>query len=205
MDLQTHFKAFLANYTDDEYLVLSTWKELERFYTQKHRYYHTLQHIAHVYSLLERQQHNITDWQVIRWSIFYHDIIYDANKKDNEERSAIKMKQVALSFGVNSGITERAYQQIIATKLHEISLDNDTNLLLDADLSILGYSWEEYEAYAKNIRKEYSIYPDFMYNMGRRKVLKHFLQMENIFKTSTFQADFEQNARKNLEMELNLL
>jgi predicted metal-dependent HD superfamily phosphohydrolase len=36
-----------------------------------------------------------------------------------------------------------------------------------------------------------------------KKVLKHFLQMENIFRTPIFQANLEEKARKNLENELN--
>jgi predicted metal-dependent HD superfamily phosphohydrolase len=40
---------------------------------------------------------------------------------------------------------------------------------LDADLSILGKDLDTYLAYTKMIRKEYSIYPDFLYKPGRKK------------------------------------
>ena len=74
-------------------------------------------------------------------------------------------------------------EQILATKSHVKSTDSDTNFFTDADLSVLGQSWEVYSIYYKNVRKEYSIYPDLLYNPGRKKVLQHFLSMARIFKT----------------------
>ena len=92
--------------------------------------------------------------------------------------------------------------QILETKGHSISKDNDTNFFTDADLSILGLDWDLYSEYAQNVRKEYSNYPTIIYKMGRRKVLKHFLVMERIFKTDHFFEKFEVLARENLRREL---
>ena len=41
-----------------------------------------------------------------------------------------------------------------------------------------------------------------MYNKGRRKVLRHFWKMDEIFKTREFKAIFEEQARKNIRTEL---
>ncbi|MBM9575794.1 hypothetical protein JWG45_01380 [Leptospira sp. 201903070] len=59
--------------------------------------------------------------------------------------------------------------QILATKGHPTSEDLDTNIFLDADLSILGEEWDLYSGYCKNIRKEYSIYSDSDYKIGREE------------------------------------
>jgi predicted metal-dependent HD superfamily phosphohydrolase len=69
----------------------------------------------------------------------------------------------------------------------------------------LGQHWENYLAYAKDVRKEYSIYPDFIYKPGRKKILNHFLKMKRIFKTEFFFAKFEETAKENLNRELGLL
>lgn len=205
MKLSNIFQDFLSQYTDNQLSIIETWKEIENYYSEKHRYYHTLQHIEHLYDFLESKRSDIVDWEVLMWSIFYHDIIYNPSKSDNEEKSAVKMREIATKFGVEKRIIEQSYCQILATKKHKITDDNDTALFTDADLAILGSDWNDYAVYAKNIRKEYSIYPDFMYNMGRKKVLKHFLAMENIFKTPIFRTKLEQRARINLEKELKLL
>ncbi|GAB5525289.1 MAG: hypothetical protein Roseis2KO_31610 [Roseivirga sp.] len=81
----------------------------------------------------------------------------------------------------------------------------DTNYLTDIDLSVLGAAPEVYQNYTVAIRKEYSIYPGFLYKRGRKKVLKHFLEMEHIFKTELFREKYEDRARKNLQAELNSL
>ena len=94
---------------------------------------------------------------------------------------------------------------ILATKSHEPSEDNDTNYLIDADLAILGKSVYDYQKYSEQIREEYSIYPDFMYNSGRKKALSHFLQMETIYKTQHFSKKYEGSARININNELEEL
>ncbi len=204
-NLKEIFISFLSQYSDNQLLISEIWQELECFYSEKHRHYHTLQHIEHLYFLLESEREQIEDWETLMWSIFYHDMIYNPSKSDNEEKSAEKMREIATKLSVSEIVIEKAYRQIIATKKHEMTGDNDTDLFTDADLAILGSDWTGYEAYAKNIRKEYSIYPNFMYNMGRKKVLKHFLQMENIYKTPLFRAKLEEKARKNLQNELEIV
>lgn len=199
------FQRFLSQYTENQFFIKETWKEIEKYYSEKHRCYHTLQHIEQLYFLLEKEKENIADWEALMWSIFYHDIIYNPSKSDNEERSAEKMREIATKFGVEKSIIEQSFNQIIATKKHETTGDSDTDIFTDADLAILGSDWNDYEAYAQNIRKEYSIYPDFMYNMGRKKVLKHFLEMLNIYKTPLFREKLEEKAKENIEKELKLL
>ena len=97
------------------------------------------------------------------------------------------MKQISVS----NDKVELCKNQILATKSHIKSTDRDTNYLTDADLSVLGQNWQTYSLYYKNVRKEYSIYPDFVYNPGRKKVLNHFLSMDKIFKTDFFYKKFE--------------
>ena len=205
MVLQNVFTKNLFQFTDNEILVNELWIEIEKHYNEKYRFYHTLKHIQDLYFLLEKNKDLIEDWETLIVSIFYHDIIYDAKSNNNEEQSAELMRKVMLKIDFSKEKIEKSYQQILATKKHEITGDNDTDLFTDADISILGSEWEIYQAYAKNIRKEYSIYPDFLYNMGRTKVLKHFLTMPDIYKTSLFRAQFETKARENLERELQLL
>jgi predicted metal-dependent HD superfamily phosphohydrolase len=195
----------LSQHTDNQQYISECWSEIEKAYTHRKRFYHNLQHIEQLINTIEANQKLINDKVTMLFSAFYHDIVYDATAKDNEEQSA-KIAVARLSktdFSLEK--IKRCEAQILATKRHETTGDFDTDFFTDADLAILGSDWNDYEAYAKNIRKEYSIYPDFMYNMGRRKVLKHFLAMENIFKTPIFQSDLEEKARKNLEKELNQL
>ena len=147
----------------------------------------------------------IENWDTLLFSLFYHDIIYNPLRQDNEEKSAALAVQRlnALSYAAHK--TAHCHAQILATKGHQVSQDADTNFFTDADLSILGADWSTYTAYYKNVRKEYAIYPDFLYSKGRAKVLQQFLQMECIYKTAYFYERFEEQARSNIQKELDLL
>lgn len=150
-------------------------------------------------------RNQIEKFDNISFSIFYHDIIYDASSKLNEEKSADIAKERLEILSVNNDGIQRIYEQISATKSHKKSDNEDINFLLDADLSILGKSSEVYLEYTKQIRKEYSIYPNFLYKPGRKKVLQHFLELESIFKTEYFRGKYEIQAKKNIEFELKNL
>ena len=95
--------------------------------------------------------------------------------------------------------------QITDIKNHALQYDNDTNILMDLDLSILGRGPKEYEKYSENIRKEYIMYPDVMYQKGRKDFLKNILALDSIYKTDFFKQKFEVQARMNLRLELNQL
>lgn len=99
----------------------------------------------------------------------------------------------------------KCVNMILATKSHDRSDDSDTNYLIDADLAILGKSPYDYQKYTEQIREEYYIYPDFMYNSGRKKALLHFLDMEAIYKTEHFFKKHEEQARINIKNELDNL
>lgn len=154
---------------------------------------------------LEAVKSNIKDFPTVSFSVFYHDIVYDASSKSNEEKSALWAEERLRKLNLNKDEISKIIAQIIATKLHQKSDDMDTDYLLDADLSILGKDKTVYLEYTKKIRKEYSIYPDFLYKPGRKKVLRHFLELESIFKTSEFIDRYELKAKENIAAELQTL
>jgi len=199
---------FLQNgllYTHDLHLIEVFWSEIEKRYTEKGRHYHNFDHLKNMFSELDKVKDEIKRYDIISFSVFYHDVIYDASSKSNEEKSARFSEKHLQQIDAEVGFIEKISQQIMATKFHEESGDNDTNYLVDADLSVLGQEPENYKDYTQKIRKEYSIYPDFLYNPGRRKVLRHFLESESIFKTEYFREKYEQQARKNILSEIEYL
>lgn len=205
MNLKERFTQNCFKFSQDQNLIEHLWLEIEKKYTEKGRYYHNLQHLENMFSELDRVKGNIIRFTNINFSVFYHDVIYDASSKSNEEKSA-KMAQTRLTqINLNESDIDKIFNQILATKAHQKSEDNDINYLLDADLSILGKDSETYIEYTKKIRKEYSIYPDFLYKPGRKKVLQHFLILENIFKTEYFKTRYEEQAKENIEAELSNL
>jgi predicted metal-dependent HD superfamily phosphohydrolase len=205
MNLQNQFEALCSPFTENKPLIYSLWNEIETRYSEKGRHYHDLLHLENMFKELEDVKGNISDYTAISFSVFYHDVIYDASSKSNEEKSAAKAEKRLSELQFNKDRISIILKQILATKAHQRSDDGDTNYLLDADLSVLGKDFKTYLKYTQNIRKEYSIYPDFLYKPGRRKVLKHFLELESIFKTEYFKEKYEAQAKENIAAELQLL
>ncbi|TZF95272.1 hypothetical protein FW781_15390 [Chryseobacterium panacisoli] len=205
MNLKNQFEQLCSPFTEDHQLICDLWNEIETKYSEKGRHYHDLLHLANMFRELEAMRVNISDFTAICFSVFYHDIIYDATSKSNEEKSAVKAEKRLAELHLAKDKISLISEQILATKLHQKSDYKDTNYLLDADLSVLGKDFKTYSEYTQNIRKEYSIYPDFLYKPGRKKVLRHFLELESIFKTNYFKDKYEAQARENITKELQFL
>jgi predicted metal-dependent HD superfamily phosphohydrolase len=202
--LKETFIQLITKYTGNISRAESLWTEIEKAYNSKKRHYHNLSHLENLLQQLLTVKTEINNWDATLFALYYHDVVYNTLKTDNEEKSAALAEKRMKEILMPADIAEQTTQQIIATKSHNTSTNTDTNFFTDADLSILGSDWETYEAYFKKIRKEYAIYPAIIYNPGRKKVLQHFLTMERIFKTEIFFKKFEVQTKSNLNKELGL-
>ena len=207
--LQQEFTALVLNHADNQELANQLWAKIQAAYTQPERFFHNLSHLEQIIDVLQPYKSQAEDWDTLLFAVYYHDYIYDVveyvTDNNNEDKSAALAGIELASINYPAEKIERCRQHILATKRHRFSADNDTNLLTDADLSILGKPWEVYDAYRKNIRKEYGIYPDPIYHAGRAKVLQQFLQMESLYKTPGFQHQYEAAAKKNISRELEII
>lgn len=201
-NLRDIWQELTMSYTDDVDLVNELWDEIVLNYSSKNRHYHNLNHLEYMMKLAYNYRTEIVDFDILLFSIFYHDLVYNSKRSDNELKSAQLARERLGKIGVANDRIEKCYQQILATKEHTMESDSDTNFMVDFDLAILADKPEKYSDYTEKIRKEYSMYPDFIYNKGRRKVLRHFLNLNEIFKTKEFKSNFEERARKNITNEL---
>lgn len=201
--IKENFLNLIKNYSKDENYNTECWIEIKNKYSENSRHYHNLEHLENMIAELEPIYSQISNLDTLLFAIYYHDIVYKATKNDNEHQSALLFQQRLTK--VSFPYLKACSAQIEATKEHKLSLDNDTNILLDIDLSILGKRPKVYLKYCENIRKEYHVYPDFMYRKGRKKVLKHILELDSIYKTAFFKEKYESQARNNITTELKLL
>ena len=194
----------IANYSRGKVLTRDLWIEIDSAYSSGERHYHNLKHLQDVFLELQNIRENIVDWDVVIFSIAYHDIVYEVLRNDNEEKSA-EIAEKGLAPFLDNRLVQKCKTIILSTKAHLMTNDSDTNYFTDADLSVLGSNPESYHIYAKNIRKENFTFPDVIYKSGRRKVIEYFLKMERIYKTGWFFNKCEAAARENLTSELSIL
>ncbi|NWJ45030.1 MAG: hypothetical protein HXX08_04040 [Chloroflexi bacterium] len=180
--------------------------EVGNRYSEADRYYHTLEHIVATLSVIESLQDKAQNPVALKLAAWFHDVIYDAKAKDNEEQSAAYMRKVLGAAGVALAIIEQTERLILATKTHQANdTDTDCQILLDADLSILGSPAEEYETYRHKIRLEYAWVTEEQYQTGRIQVLEKFLQRARLYYTHPMYERYEVQARTNLRKEIQSL
>ena len=203
MELQKRFTELLGRIGFIEENIPNHWLNLEKAYSKKSRHYHNLTHLEEMIACYHTYKKQLQFPDEVLYAIFYHDIIYKSTQKDNELKSA----ELALELLPNNAKVNKQiiFDMILATKHHASKGVDDEKWLIDFDLRILAKDWEEYQIYFKQIRKEYSIYPDFLYNPGRKKALEHFLEKDFLFQTETFRELFEDKARANIQKEISQL
>lgn len=176
--------------------------QLNKNYSSKNRHYHNWNHIEAMVEMWRSHKLQLENPVEVLASILYHDAVYKVTRNDNELKSA-ELACAHLEH-ISEVKLKLIYNLIMSTAKHHATSE-DEKWLIDFDLQILGSSWAIYTTYMNNIRKEYRVYPDFIYKPGRVKVLNHFLGKEFIFKTKDFRLKYETQARSNLTMELSSL
>ncbi|WP_374173526.1 hypothetical protein [Flavobacterium tructae] len=203
MNLEKIYSELLSNIGFPANEIQQNWMDLEKAYSKKSRHYHNLTHLRQMIESFEVYRNKLENPNEVLFSIFNHDIVYSSSRKDNELKSA----EFALSIlPENISLNKQfIFDAICATQQHLHNTVEDINWLIDFDLKILAHDWEDYKIYFEQIRKEYRIYPDFLYKPGRAKALKHFLENEFIFQTDEFRNLYEKKARLNIEKEISIL
>jgi len=187
-------------------LIESLFNSIVEHYSASERAYHNLSHIQSLLALSETLLEKVRNWDAVSFAIWFHDVIYDTKRSDNEEKSAEFAVEALASLGVPEQTIATVREMILATKDHRgADLSWDTKAFLDLDTSILGAPEEIYKEYSRAIRKEYSWVPDFLYRKGRMKVLNDFLEREFIYYTEEIQAQYELQARRNIAEEIRAL
>jgi predicted metal-dependent HD superfamily phosphohydrolase len=204
--LRLAWEELCRRYCDDKELINRYFNEILRRYTVPRRHYHSREHITSLLEFCEKYASMLIDREVVLFSIFYHDIIYNVLRKDNELRSAKLAVKRLQALQVPASTIEQVKLYIEATKTHAVTEAvthvSDLQYFLDFDMSILAARPTAYQAYAKRVRKEYRIYPDKLYYAGRKQFLQHCLQTAHIFHTRTFREQYEDVARVNIRWEV---
>jgi predicted metal-dependent HD superfamily phosphohydrolase len=143
-------------------------------------------------------------------AIFFHDAVYDPQSSTNEEDSALLFQEFASEAGLDVShrdVAQQVTQFIIATKHHQVTDSNPTDLalFLDMDMAVLGKDADAYVSYAGLIRKEYLHVPPDVYCAKRADVLEAFLEQPRIYGTRVVRHALETQARDNLKAEIAAL
>ncbi|HTC96388.1 MAG TPA: phosphohydrolase [Bradyrhizobium sp.] len=176
-----------------------TRDDLIAAYAAPNRHYHNLAHVEDCLDKLARLGDlSAAEREILTEAIWWHDVVYDPTRSDNEELSA----QLAERH-VAAHLRDEVGRLIRLTQTHEVEpADRLGAILISIDLSILAAEPSRYDAYAAAIRKEYAHVPDDAYRAGRTEVLRRFAARPVIFPDADFAQAGEQKARDNLAREI---
>ena len=175
------------------------------YYSSPSRFYHNFNHIFHCLKEFEQVRTLVNNPEAVELAIWYHDVVYNTQRKDNEEVSAMIAAEMIRNSGLSQDLESSVVQLVLATKHTELPTDLDAQLIMDIDLAILGQPEEIFDAYEADIRQEYAWVPDEVFADGRSKILKLFLDRPTIYSTKFFQDKYEVLARQNLARSLKKL
>jgi len=199
-DLQTRFTAWCLHHGASEAAASDLWSQLSTLYSEAHRHYH---HLGHIASSLAEFDATGSNNSLIEGAIWFHDVIYDPKRGDNEAAS-IAWFLDATSSWLDPQSATAITRLIDATDFRlPLSDDPDSRLMVDIDVAILSASPEAYDDYCQAIRQEYAHVSDEAFRAGRAKVMAGFLERP-IYRTEWF-IGREERARENIVRELGRL
>lgn len=206
-NLKKYWAELAEKYSTDKLLTEQCFQKLAKAYNETHRYYHQTEHINSMLDEIYNCKDNTIDQDTLLFATWFHDVVYNPRKHDNEASSAEIAALELRKLSVPEEIIKKVKGLILATADHTNvqSPGPDTSFFLDCDLKVLGAENRDYLQYAENIRKEYKHVLSFIYKRERKKILKRFITSTTIYRTEYFRNKYEQQARKNISTEIQNL
>jgi predicted metal-dependent HD superfamily phosphohydrolase len=180
------------------------WAALVAAWSEPHRRYHDLAHLAAVLGLVG-QLDGATDPDAVRLAAWYHDVVYDPTRRDNEKVSAQRARAGLRGLVPDERIAE-VERLVLLTAGHDPGPEDANGAVLcDADLAVLAGPPDAYVAYASAVREENAHLSDEEFTAGRIAVLEHLLALPALYRTPEAARLWADRAAANLTAELTLL
>lgn len=174
-------------------------------YNEPQRYYHTLEHIEQCMTMFDQCKSLAADPDALELAVWFHDVIFEPGKPDNEARSAELYLQ--FSDGVHDAAIRMLVKRLIMATLHDGSSlqDSDARYMVDIDLSSFGLSWEAFLRDSKNLRRESAHLSDAEYFQRKTDFQTCLLEKERFYLSDYFAERLEDQARDNLARYFELI
>lgn len=175
--------------------LLGAWSEPQRAY-------HTPQHLQECLAGFDTVCKALQWPAAVELALIFHDAVYEPQRHDNEQRSADWALSALTALGAGNALCERVAALVMATQSHQPpagdSSPEDTALLLDIDLSILGSAPARFAEYEQQIRREYHFVPEAQYQAARQRVMQGFARRPRLFQSEHFTQRLGAAAERNL-------
>lgn len=166
----------------------------------KGRHYHTLRHVEYmIVHAMDFGGISLKNMCLLKWAIWFHDIVYDAQKSDNEKRSADMLVDFLRAIDMEEEDIEVAKWLILVTS-HKGSPQTKLEEII-CDLDLREFASDRQEKNAPEVRQEFSHLSDEEWKKGRIEFIESMLAKEYIYHTDLYRETLEATARHNLVNE----
>lgn len=175
--------------------------ELVTLWVQPHRRHHNLVHLREVLDAVNILAADgiVFDADPVELAVWFHDAVYEIGRDDNELRSALLAQEM-----LPPDVSGEVARLVLITETHQVEPgDVNAAVLSDADLSVLGSGSDRYARYEAEVREEYDVVPDAVFDRERVRVLGALLDQDSIFHTLPGRERWEDNARRNVSDEIH--
>lgn len=176
---------------------LPIYEELVRRYSEPHRHYHTPEHIGHCLRQLDLAAQLMDDASAVEMGLWFHDVIYDPEASDNEQKSAELFASLA-DDDLPADFRQSVHDLIMATIHPEEPKSVDEQFMVDIDLSSFGLPWGTFQRHSEAVRKEYAHLSDQRFYPNQIGFLRSLIARPTFFFTDFFRARYEVTARENI-------
>jgi len=175
--------------------------ELVERWTQEHRRYHDVRHLAQCLSALEALGAQPATDRPVLLAAWLHDAVHNGEPGRDESESADLAGELLAGQLPDNEIAE-VRRLVLGTARHDPSAgDRNAELITDADLSVLGLNRGRYHVYARDVREEYARYSDDEFRSGRLALLEDLLGRPRLYRTERGHELWNSSARRNLAEE----
>jgi predicted metal-dependent HD superfamily phosphohydrolase len=183
---------------------VAVYQELEKRYSESHRYYHTPHHIRHCLREFDLAAELMDDADAVEMGLWFHDAIYDPRASDNELKSA-ELFTLRADDHMNADFRRRVYELILITIHPEQPRSLDQEFMVDIDLSSFGLPWPAFRRDSNAVRNEYVHVPDKQFYPAQIRFLRSLLARPSFFFTEFFRNRYEQTAKDNITRHIDEL
>ena len=192
---------------------IGAWEALDAGYTERHRAYHSWQHVAGLFEKLGEFSDLSTRADIIAMSAFWHDVVYRTQNHDGTQRPDYEnVRESAELFRkytlLNQPDAAAVYDLIMATAnhlqaradtQHYAGFAGDLDLFLDLDLSSLASPWEQFVEHFNAIRYEFSWVPELGFYSKQIQILENFAKDDvQLYRRAETREKWRDTARANL-------
>ncbi|MBL0004958.1 MAG: hypothetical protein IPP00_13590 [Actinomycetales bacterium] len=183
--------------------------DLLRRWAEPQRHYHRTTHLVELFWALEELEDgddlDPRDALLGRVAGWFHDAVYLplAAAGTNEADSARLAVSTLSDLGADADDVSAIERLVHLSATHDgDALTSLDRAFLDADLWILSADPDRFDDYCEQVRQEYAAVPDAAYRAARAEVLRGFAQRPRLYLTDFAAAQWEPQARNNLDREI---